>query len=123
MKLEVGKTYELSDGKIARCVCADRLREGKLSAVLLYVGTTGSEYSFFCALDGSAHHGGVRVVKEYVPKIKVRVIVFRRGDGTKSTTSIAEGEVAFDDARRGAYISLLLTVTIISDSIVEVEQN
>lgn len=126
MQLEVGKKYVLDSGTktpvIGRCICADKKgRGGEVFALFLYEWTDGAEHLLATRADGGAY-GGVSVVKEYVPPMRVRLVIMRSGVSTVSLTAF-EDQPAFASPKWPTDVYSLSHWTRLSDTIVEVPIN
>lgn len=128
MELVVGKQYKLSNGAITTCVMNDLAARGKRLAVFVQRQAFDDTDRLYTTLaDGTqlVHDtkiaGLASVLHEYVPPMKVRVIVARNIHGRTCAFSATEEEYRFSDR---TYADTLaggqLGFTILGDVVVEV---
>lgn len=122
MILEVGKSYVTSyNGVIARCICVDRAWKGAKAAMLLYTGSTGDEYTLHTHVDGTVLTSrGPFVVKEYIPPVKVRVLLIKYESKPPYSSSVIEGSENFASTPEKMGYTAKHGYTVLSDTIVEV---
>jgi hypothetical protein len=116
MEIKNGKTYVDAAGRKVRVICTDYKPANTVYTALGIVEDATGEMARAYRTDGTNDYAA-NLVKEYIPPIKVRLIVYSTGTGTHSCSSV-EGSPYFTMTHhhllgRGA--------TVISDQIIEVE--
>jgi hypothetical protein len=124
MNVEIGKTYVLDDGRVARCVARlVRPVTGDLM-VLVVTGSNGDEGTTCCTPEGDySYKRGKKVIKEYTPPLKVRLVVHRSASGVVNTWTAVEGTVAFADKDWPGVYSTGHYGRLVGDQVVEVPQS
>lgn len=122
MEIKNGKVYVDAAGRKVRVVCTDYKPASAAYAVLGIVEDVSGEMVRAYRADGTNSYAA-SLVKEYIPPIKVRLIVYRTQ--TDYTGTLCFGK---EDRRFVLDIPALFGVnhkvyTVISDQIIEVEDN
>lgn len=121
LKLEVGKTYVDNSGNKVRILEVGINYPNKdystVGVVTLTDGTQTTRSYTASGMCGSP--GGLgSIKKEYVEPIKVRVWVYKHGEGKVRSFSAAQGRAHFAGSQARLFGP---NVTMISDQIIEVE--
>ena len=77
MEIEVGKTYETRDGRLARVICTDRKQTSDAPVMALVTEKDGEEWCYGYSADGvSAGESRHDLMREHVPVTYRRYRVF-----------------------------------------------
>lgn len=120
MEIKVGKVYEDGSGAKVRIVCTDyRPAQKEFSVLGLREDAAGETCRSYNPISGNASYG-TGLVKEYIPKIKVRLIVYRTSINHIGQVAISEAEKGFVMDIPALFGTAHKAYTILTDQIIEV---